>query len=149
MAGYDLAVAYMETGDLPEAAAALRAVTPSPSAAVGVWLDLGKLAMKVGAPDVAIRFLRHAVEMSADSASAHQAYGVALIMTHQYADARQELTAAARLDPKSAESAANLGYADLQLGLVADARAEVDRALGLNPALALARQLQATLARMR
>ena len=54
-----------------------------------------------------------------------------------------------RLDPKSAESAANLGYADLKLGLVADARTEVDEALRLNPAQSLALQLQATLGRVK
>jgi tetratricopeptide (TPR) repeat protein len=124
LAGYDLAVALMETGDSAGAARALRAVTPSASAGVDVWLDLGRLAIKVEAPDVAERFFRHAAEMSTDSANARQTYGLA-------------------------DSLANLAYAELQLGRVADARTHVAQALRLNPAHALALQVQASLARFK
>jgi tetratricopeptide (TPR) repeat protein/4-amino-4-deoxy-L-arabinose transferase-like glycosyltransferase len=149
LAGYDLAVALMETSDFAGAARALRAVTPSSSAGVNVWVDLGRLAMKVEAPDVAEPFLRHAAEMSADSASVRQAYGLALLVLHKYDDARRELTAAAALDPKNADSPANLAFAELQLGRVADARAHVAVALHLDPAQALALRLQASLARLK
>jgi tetratricopeptide (TPR) repeat protein len=149
LAGYDLAVAFMQTGDSVGAARALRAVTPSASASVDVWLDLGRLATRVEAPDVAERFFRHAAEMSADSASARQAYGVALLVLHKYDDARRELAAASALDPKNADSPANLAYAELQLGRVADARTHVAVALHLDPAHALALQLQASLARLK
>ena len=145
LAGYDLAVAFMETGDPAAAARALRAVTPPTSVGVDVWLDLGRLAMKVQAPDVAERFLRHAAEMSAESARARQAYGFALLLLHRYDDARRELAAATSLDPKNADSLANLAYAELQLGRVADARTHVNLALHLDPANALALQLQASL----
>ena len=149
LAGYDLAVAFMETGDSAGAARALRAVTPSASAGVDVWLDLGRLAIKVEAPDVAERFFRHAAEMSADSANARQAYGLALLVLHRYDDARRELAAATALDPKNADSPANLAYAELQLGRVADARTHVALALERDPAQALALQVQANLARFR
>ena len=147
LAGYDLAVACMEAGDFARAARALRSVTPSASVAVDVWLDLGRLAMKVNAPDVAERFLRHAAEMSPGVASARQAYGVALLTRHEYDDAKRELAVAVQLDPKNADSLADLAYAELQLGRVPDARAHVDAALHLDPAHALARQLQAALGR--
>lgn len=147
LAGYDLAVAFMETGDLASAARALRAVTPSASVGVDVWLDLGRLAIKVDALDVAERFLRHAAEMWPGLASARQAYGVALLMEHNYDGAQHELAVAAQLDSKNADTLANLAYAELQLGRVADARTHVDAALHLNPAHALARRLRATLGR--
>jgi tetratricopeptide (TPR) repeat protein len=149
LAGYDLAVAFMETGDFAGAARALRAVTPSASAGVDVWVDLGRLAMKVQAPDLAERFLRHAAEMSADSANARQAYGLTLLVLHKYDDARRELAAATALDPKNADSPAHLAYAELQLGRVADARTHVAEALQINPAQGLALQLQTSLARVK
>jgi tetratricopeptide (TPR) repeat protein len=149
LAGYDLAVAYMETGDFAGAARALRAVTPSPSTGVDVWVDLGRLAMKIQAPDLAARFAGHAAEMSPGSPDARQAYGLALITLHKYDDARRELAAATALDAKNADSPANLAYAELELGRVADARTHVAAALRLNPAQALALQLQASLARFR
>jgi tetratricopeptide (TPR) repeat protein len=149
LAGYDLAVAFMQTGDFAGAARALRAVTPSESAGADVWLDLGRLAIKVEAPEVAERFLRHAAEMSADSANARQAYGLALLVLHRYDEARRELAAATALDPKNADSTANLAYAELELGRVADARTHVAVALQLNPAHALALQLQTSLARFK
>jgi tetratricopeptide (TPR) repeat protein len=149
LAGYDLAVAFMETGDFGSAARALRAVTPSASTAVDVWLDLGRLAMKVEAPDLAERFSSHAAEMSPDSPNARQAYGLALLVLHKYDDARREFAAATALDPKNADSPANLAYAELELGRVADARTHVAVALRLNPTHALALQLQASLARIR
>ena len=149
LAGYDLAVAFMETGDFPAAARALQAVTPSTSTGVDVWVDLGRLAMKVQAPDLAERFSRHAAEMAPDSPNARQAYGLALLVLHKYDDARRELAAATALDPRNADSTANLAYAELELGRVADARTHVALALRLNPAQALALQLQASLARVK
>jgi len=87
--------------------------------------------------------------MSADSASARQAYGLALLVLHRYDEARRELAAATALDPKNADSTANLAYAELELGRVADARTHVAVALQLNPAHALALQLQTSLARFK
>jgi tetratricopeptide (TPR) repeat protein/4-amino-4-deoxy-L-arabinose transferase-like glycosyltransferase len=149
LAGYDLAVAFMETGDFTDAARALRAVTPSANTGVQVWMDLGRLAMKVQAPDVAERFFRHAAEMAPNSPDARQAYGLALLAVRKYDDARRELAAAMATDPKNADSPANLAYAELELGRVADARTHVAVALRLNPAQALALQLQASLSRIR
>lgn len=146
MVGYDLAVAYMETGDFPHAAQTLRGVTPPATADADVWLNLGRLGLKVHAPDVANPFLRRAIALAPSAAATHESYAVSLLMRRRYDEARRELTTALSLDPRDADSAGNLAYVELQLGLVADARTHADLALHLNPASPLGQQVSAALA---
>jgi Flp pilus assembly protein TadD len=57
------------------------------------------------------------------------------------------LAAAVRLDPKAARAFAFLAVCDAQLGRVAEAKADAETALQLDPSSAIARQLLARLAK--
>ena len=149
LAGYDLALALQQTGDLAGAAHVLHTLVPGPDDDVEVWLRVGRLAAEVKAPEVAEPFFRHAVAMAPDSPAARHQLGTVLLVLRRYDEAVRELAESVRLDPRSADALANLGYCEYQLGQVAEARAHVDAALGLDPSHALARQLQSALGRIK
>ena len=146
MVGYDLAVAYMQIGDLASATRILRGVRPPATASAETWIDLGRFGLKINAPDVAEPLLQRAVELAPAAAPAHGAYGISLLMQRKYDRARRELETALTLDPRDAESAANLAYVELQQGQFADARTHADLALHLDPRNAVAQQVSAALA---
>jgi len=147
MVGYDLAVAYMEAGDVPSASATLKGVRPPETAGAETWLDLGRFGLKLNAPDIAEPFLQRAVELAPAAAAAHGAFGVSLLMQGKYERARRELTAALSLDPRDSASAAYLAYLDLDVGQLADSRAEVDVALHLDSRNPVALQVDRALVR--
>jgi len=143
--GYDLAVALQSTGDLKTAAAVVGRITPATDADVEVWLRLGRLAAEVQAPDVALPFFQHAVQMRPNQASARQQLGLDLTVLGRYDDGARELGEAVRLDPKDADSLAHLAYCEIKLGRLADARTHVEAALAVKPDHLLAGQLAALL----
>jgi Flp pilus assembly protein TadD/4-amino-4-deoxy-L-arabinose transferase-like glycosyltransferase len=148
LAGYDLAVAMMQTGDLAGAARVLRGVTPSPTTTIDSLMDLGQFGLKINAPDAAEPFFRRAVELAPTSPQTHDLYGVSLIMQKKYADARLQFTTALGLNGKDAEAASNLAFIEVQTGFLADARTHVDLALALDPGNELAKQVQGALAKL-
>lgn len=145
VAGYDLALALQRTGDLAAAARALRGVTPPRNASVDLWLQLGKLAGEVNAPEAAEPFFRHAVGMAPGLARAHHLLGLDLLVLGRYEEAAGELGLAAQLDPRDADALATLAYCEQRLGRVRDARIHVEAAIRLDPAHEVARKVQAGL----
>ena len=110
LAGYDLAVALQQSGDLAGAAKALRAVVPPPDTDVEVWLQLGKRAGEINAPDLAETFFRHAVAAAPRLARAHHLLGLALLVMRRYDEAAVEFGTAVQLDPSNADARAALAY---------------------------------------
>jgi tetratricopeptide (TPR) repeat protein len=147
LAGYDLAVALQQTGDLAAAARALRAVTPPPDAGVDVWLQLGKRAGEINAPDVAEPFFRRAVSMAPQLARAHYLLALDLLVLKRYAEAADEFAATVRLDPRNADALATLAWCEQRLGRLREAREHAASALLLEPQHTVARQVEATLRR--
>ncbi|HKS24764.1 MAG TPA: glycosyltransferase family 39 protein [Thermoanaerobaculia bacterium] len=112
LAGYDLAVALQQTGDLAGAAKALRAVVPPPDTDVEVLLQLGKRAGEINAPDLAEVFFRRAVAAAPRLGRAHHLLGLALLVMRRYDEAAVEFTTALQLDPNNADARAALAYCE-------------------------------------
>ncbi len=149
LAGYDLAVALQELGDLAGAASVIRRITPGVDDAAEAWLKVGRLAALVKAPDVAEPFFQQAVRMRPGDAAARQQLGLNLLLLGRNEDAVRELAEAVRLDPRDQESLAHLAYGEMKLGRIADARTHAARALALQPDHELANQLMAALGRIK
>jgi tetratricopeptide (TPR) repeat protein len=143
--GYYYARALEEAGEFAAAAQALQRINPGDKATAETWLRLGRIGMEAHAPEAAERFFRHAVEMRPDLASAHQQYGLNLVILGRFDDAARELSEAVRLDPRDPDSLSHLAYSEAKLGRMADARAHVEAALAIDPSNQLARQLMALL----
>jgi len=148
LAPYDLAVALQESGDRPRAAEVLRAATIPPNASVKVWIEFGKRAAAVGAPDIAERFLGRAVQLAPDSAEAHGLLGIDLMQLQRYAEAAAELDETLRLQPQNADILAMLALAEAEIGRDREAWQHARRALQLRPKHPIASQaLQQLIAR--
>ena len=145
VAGYDLAVALQATGDPRGAAEAITRITPAPGDGAEVWLQIGRLAAAVQAPDVAEPFFRRGAALAPDSAAARLQYGLNLLVLTRVEDAVREFAASARLDPRDADALAHLAYCELVLGRLAEARQHADAALAINPTHALAHAVRAKL----
>jgi tetratricopeptide (TPR) repeat protein len=149
LAGYDLAFALKETGDLTRAAEVVRRMTPSEDDGAEVWLRAGRLAAQVRALDAADRFFQRGAALAPNDAAARQQYGLNLLLLGRFEQAATELTAAIRLDPRDPDSLAHLAYCEFKLGRMTDARAHADAALAIRPDSDLARQVRAALDRNR
>ena len=109
---------------LPEEVAAPRAETS---------LDLGTMALELGAPPAAERWLRLAVAAEPARAEAHEKLGVALLLQARVSEAIGPLESARRLDPASASARLNLAVAYADAGREDEARAEAREAARLDP----------------
>jgi len=145
VAGYDLAVALQATGDPRGAVDAIKRITPAPGDDAEVWLQIGRLAAAVQAPDVAEPFFRRGAALAPGSAAARLQYGLNLLVLNRIEDAAREFGASARLDPRDADAFAHLAYCELVLGRLVEARTHADNALALNPTHALATAVRAKL----
>jgi tetratricopeptide (TPR) repeat protein/4-amino-4-deoxy-L-arabinose transferase-like glycosyltransferase len=135
--GFDYAVALHDAGD-PAVAQVIERVRPSEIDDVEVWLRLGRMAAQARAPQIAEPFFRHGARMRPELAAARQQYGLNLMVLGRFDAAARELGEAVRLDPRDADSLAALGYCELRLGRVAEARAHATAALAISPDNALA-----------
>ena len=106
LAGYDLARALAASGDRAGALQALQAVRPEPASDVASWNALGRLALQLESPSLAVAFFNGAVAAAPRSAAARRDLGVALTQLGRYQDAVVQLEQAAALDP--ADPAARL-----------------------------------------
>jgi tetratricopeptide (TPR) repeat protein len=147
LARLDLARALADTGDAAAAIDALRLVKPTPEDDVEVWLRMGRLAAELKEPAMAESFFRHAVDMRPELSSAHEQYGLALIVLNRFDEGAREFGAAVRLNPKAATSFAYLALCDAKLGRAEEARKHVDEALRLDPESPIARQVLALIRR--
>ena len=84
----------------------------------------------------AIRLWRHAVDVNAHNALAHDSLGVALAEQSQMDEAIRQFHEALRLQPNYAEFHFDLGVALTQQGKLADAIQHLEHALELKPAYA-------------
>jgi 4-amino-4-deoxy-L-arabinose transferase-like glycosyltransferase len=139
--GFDYARALVEAGDLPGGVAAIRRIRPADTGDAEAWLRLGRLAMEARAPDVAEPFFQQAAQTAPDDAPARLQYGLNLLVQNRFEDAARELSAAAQIDPRDADTLSRLAYAEAKLGRTADARRHTQAALAINPDDPLARQL--------
>jgi Flp pilus assembly protein TadD/4-amino-4-deoxy-L-arabinose transferase-like glycosyltransferase len=148
LAPYDLAVALQESGESGRAVVVLRTVVLPPDASAEVWIEFGKRAGLVGAPDLAEHFLRGAVERAPHSAEAHALLGVALMELQRYGEAASELEASLREQPRNADVLAMLSVAQAELHRDRDAWQNAKKALELRPKHPVAsRALQILIAR--
>lgn len=141
LAGYDLAVALQQTGDLTGAARALRSVKPPRNSSAVVWLQLGKKAAELNAPDVAEPFFRSAVAIAPEMPQAHQLLGIDLLVLGRYEEAAAEFTFTSAREPRNADALAMLAYAEQRLGKTAVAREHAEEALRIAPQHPLAREV--------
>jgi tetratricopeptide (TPR) repeat protein len=141
LAGYDLAVALQQTGDRDGAVRALRALTPPPNSSAEVWLQLGKKAAELNAPDVAEPFLRRAVHVAPELAAAHQLLGIDLVVLGRDEEAAAEFASVIARQPRNADALAMLAYAEQRLGRAREAREHAEAALRIAPDQELARRV--------
>jgi tetratricopeptide (TPR) repeat protein len=133
LAGYDLAVALQQTGDPAGAARALSKVRPPDDSDVVVWLQLGRRAAEINAPDVAEPFLRRAVAVGPANAAAHQMLAIDLLVLARFEEASQQFIATLRLQPRNADALAMLAVCEQRLGRLEDARRHAEAALAIAP----------------
>jgi tetratricopeptide (TPR) repeat protein len=141
LAGYDLAVALQETGDLASAARALSKVRPPDDSDVVVWLQLGRRAAEINAPDVAEPFLRRAVAVDPRSAAAHQMLAIDLLVLGRCDEAVREFADAIRLQPRNADALAMLAVCEQRLGRTEDAKKHAEAAIAIVPQHPVARDV--------
>lgn len=143
VAGYDLAVALQATGDLPGAAKVIQRITPAPKDGSDIWLQIGRLASAVKAPDVAEPFFRRGAALAPGDAGARLQYGLNLLVLNRVEEAAREFDASVRLDPRDADALAHLAYCELVLGQRDSALRHAEAALALTPGHALASGVRA------
>jgi tetratricopeptide (TPR) repeat protein len=141
LAGYDLAVALQQTGDREGAVRVLRALKPPPTSSAEVWLQLGKKAAELNAPDVAEPFLRRAVHVTPESVAAHQLLGIDLIVLGRDDEAAAELAVVIAKQPRNADALAMLAFAERRLGRAREAREHAEESLKWNPNQEIARRV--------
>lgn len=126
--------ALVAAGDR-ERAVTLLATLPEAIAPPGTQtaLELGTMALELGAPASAERWLRLAVTTEPASADAHEMLGVALLLQERVGDAIVALETARRLEPARASARLNLAVAYARAGRVDDARTEALAAARLDP----------------
>jgi tetratricopeptide (TPR) repeat protein len=79
-------------------------------------LRVGRLASREHSPGEAEPYFRRAALLRPGLAAARVQYGLNLLVLGRIAEARRELEAAVRLDPRDADALAHLGYCELMLG---------------------------------
>ena len=138
VAGYDLAVALQSAGDLQAAAQVIARIQPAPGDDAEVWLQIGRLAAAVKAPELAERFFKQGAALSPNDSGARLQYGLSLLVLNRTAEALREFDAAVRLDPRDPDALAHLAYSELATGRKEDARRHAEAALAIAPGHALA-----------
>jgi len=136
-----LARALAESGRPAEALKTLIAIPAPEHLPAPTQLAAGRLALDLGDPRLAERFLGRAVSLAADNASAREAFALSLAMQARRAEAIPMMEAACRLDPSSASARLNLAVLYAETGRLAEARALATEALRLRPDYTQASQL--------
>lgn len=95
---------------------------------------LGDLALQLGDPSAAVRFLEEAVRRAPEAAAVRESLGIALAGLGREEEAAVALEAACRLDPSDPTAPYNLALLYARLGRLADARRLARRAADLDPA---------------
>ena len=111
LAGYDLAVALEQSGDRAGAVRVLRALKVPPNSSAVVFMQVGRKAAELGAPDVAEPFFRRAVHVAPELPAAHQLLGIDLLMLGRDEEAAAELEIVVARQPGNADAVKMLAYA--------------------------------------
>jgi tetratricopeptide (TPR) repeat protein/mono/diheme cytochrome c family protein len=101
--------------------------------------SIGGVDLAAGHPEVAAKYLETALRSRPDYFDAHYNLGTALAMQNDFAGAVREFRAAVELHTQDANAEANLGAALAETGEWKEARTHLEKALAIDPNLALAR----------
>jgi cytochrome c-type biogenesis protein CcmH/NrfG/mono/diheme cytochrome c family protein len=138
-AHYNLGAMLQARGQLPDALKeyeqALR-IRPEDASANNA---IAGVTLATGHPAAAVGYLQAALRSRPDYFDAHYNLGTALAMQNDFAGAVEQFGAAVRLNALDANAEANLGAALGETGKWKEARVHLEKALSIDPNLALAR----------
>jgi Flp pilus assembly protein TadD len=135
LAGFDLARALAATGDRQGALKVLASVAPARSDDAASWYGLGQLAQQLRDPRLAARF------------DPREQLGLMLAMLGDFEAAVREFEAAVKLQPSDATARLNLAVGYARVGRTAEAKAQAQEALRLDPRYERASELLKVLPR--
>jgi tetratricopeptide (TPR) repeat protein len=138
IAGYNLQHRFGDAGGA--AAAYQRAIAADPKFS-WPYANLGRLYMDMAQHEVALEWLRTAIQINPKHVRAHVNLGVALQVLRRYDEAVPAYRAALALDPDDAFVHAKLGRSLMSLGRDAEALEELKVAVRLDPSLTAERDL--------
>jgi tetratricopeptide (TPR) repeat protein len=144
-AGADLVRALGAAGERDEAIRVLERLRPAAAGDAERCVALAALAVQLQEPRLAELFSRAALASRPGLAAAHAQLGASFNLAGRFADAREELEEAIRLDSRDAASHVGLAVADANLGQMLEARAHIDAALRLDPGSVQARRVRLAL----
>jgi tetratricopeptide (TPR) repeat protein len=147
--GLDLARALVAAGERSRGIAALKTLDPPGIDAAATLYDAGDLALQLGEPRVAERFLMVAILRAPDSSPAHQKLGLSIALQGRHEEALPRLEEAVRLDARDPTARLNLAVEYAHQRRDADARREAGAALEIEPGYERARSFLAELERRR
>ena len=140
LAGFDLARALAASGQ-PEAARAVLAALGDLDLDPDSALAVTRLALDLGAPDLALHFVDAAGHTAPSRADLIEQRGIALALLGRGSDALAAFESAQRLEPGRASLYLNAAVLHAQAGRLREARAAARRALAIRPDYPQARAL--------
>jgi tetratricopeptide (TPR) repeat protein len=146
VAGLELARALLALGRREEARAVVGATPLLADSDATTSSALGVLAVTLGEPAAALRFLAYAVGRAPEAAEAHEHLGLAFEQLGRRAEAIRSLETACRLAPSDPTAHFNLALVYARAGRLAEARRFAERSLALDPSAPPTRELLAALA---
>ncbi len=149
VAAYDLARAYLATGDRASASAALARIRPDPRRDADSSLELARVALTLGQLSIAEQHVRAAIARDPNRPEPYEQLGFVLMQEGKLADAANVLERAAAARPGSAPLRLNLAVVYAQQGRYADAESQARAALAIDPTYERAREFLAELDRQR
>jgi tetratricopeptide (TPR) repeat protein len=145
VAGLELARALAAAGDAAGARAVLAGTPLLADTDVTTATALGVVAVTLGEPAAALRFLDRALTLDEGAADAHEHRGLALEQLGRRGEAVRALQTAVRLAPSDPSAHYNLALLLAREGRLDAARAVAARALALDPGSRATRELIAAL----
>ena len=133
-----LAITYIQLGQVPRALERFREAVVADHRSVEAFSHWARLLREQGRPAEALAILEDGVAANPSTGQLLFELGNALLQEERFADARERLLLAVRLDPRDFRAHSALGYARLKLGDVDGAVESLTNALDVNPAYPLA-----------
>ena len=137
-ARHNLANALHQHGELAAAETEYRAAIALAPDNADALMGLGDLLVEAERAKEAVAFLTRAVALRPSSPEAHASLGMALLLSGRAEDAAASQRVAMSLEPAGAASWAKLAGFNMVLGSLKEARHCVERAIEIDPGLALA-----------
>ena len=135
-AHYGLAKAFLEAGQYESARREYERTLAFNPEEPACYFSLGVVAEREGRPDLAVPYYQTALGFQPDYAAAMMNLGILYSQARRYDEAEKLLRRSAALEPLNPKAHANLGNLLFIRGRAAEALAESDRALFLDPNLA-------------